>query len=361
LNKKTIILAVTTDLNFDQRVQRIAKTLAENGYEVCVVGRELPTSPPLLPTKYFQFRLKCWFTKGKLFYAEFNLRLFFYLLFKKFDFVTANDLDTVLGVYFSSYFKKTTLVFDAHEYFTEVPELENRNTVKKTWAWIERKFVPKFHKHYTVNNSLAELFEQNLHLNFSVVKNVPYLLTSTENEPIKSKYLLYQGALNKGRGLENMIKAMSKIDLQLKIAGDGDLTQYLKDLVRKEGLEHKVIFLGKIEPKKLPELTKNAFIGINLLENMGLNYYYSLANKFFDYIQAEVPQICVNFPEYQHINQQYKVAVLLENIEVETIVDNINKLLINKELYSELQNNCTKAKQKYCWEKEEEILKEIYT
>lgn len=347
-------------MNFDQRVQRIAKTLAENDYEVSVIGRVLPNSPPLLPTKYYQYRLKCFFNKGKLFYAEFNIRLFFYLFLKKYNPITANDLDTVLGVYFSSFFKKTTLVFDAHEYFTEVPELQNRDAVKKTWAWIEQKFIPKFHKHYTVNNSLAELFEQNLNTKFNVVRNVPYFIQHSENFIPKEKYILYQGALNEGRGLENMIKAMSKIDMALKIAGDGDLTQYLKDQVRKEGLEHKVQFLGKIEPKKLPELTKNAFIGINLLENMGLNYYYSLANKFFDYIQAEVPQICVDFPEYNLINNQFKVAILLENIEVKTLVENINLLVKNKELYQELKLNCIAAKQKFCWENEAKRLLEIY-
>jgi glycosyltransferase involved in cell wall biosynthesis len=358
--KKKILLAVTTDINFDQRVQRIGKSLAEAGFEVVIAGRELPSSPPLMPAKYHQYRLKCLFNKGFLFYAEFNIRLFFYLLFKKYDFITANDLDTVAGVYFSSFFKKSTLVFDAHEYFTEVPELQHRNQVKSFWSAIEHMLVPKFDRHYTVNQSLAEIFTAKTGKNFSIVRNVPYL-QETEQRASTSSYILYQGAVNKGRGLENLIQAMQHVDITLKIAGDGDIMPELRKMVQELQLQNKVEFLGKIPPKQLPELTQNATIGVNLLENTSLNYYYSLANKFFDYMQSEVPQISMDFPEYRHINQQYKVASLIDNLDSSNIASEINKLLENNNLYTELKSNCKTAKQHYCWEKEEKKLAEIYS
>jgi glycosyltransferase involved in cell wall biosynthesis len=361
MSGKKIILAVTTDLNFDQRVQRIAKSLAEQGNDVWVIGRELPSSPPLIPTKYNQYRLKCFIHKGFLFYAEYNLRLFFYLLFKKYDFVTANDLDTIVGVFFSSFLKKCTLVFDAHEYFTEVPELANRKTVKQIWSMVERVFVPKFDKHYTVNKSLSYIFKQKTGKDFRIVHNVPYSLENEAKQEYSAPYLLYQGAVNKGRGLENLIKAMPYINIPLKIAGDGDIMPDLKKLVEELSLQNKVDFLGKIPPKELPELTRHATIGVNLLENTSLNYYYSLANKFFDYIQAEVPQISMNFPEYKLINDQYNVAILLDNIDSSEISDKINNLMNNKELFLNVKQNCTAAKKEFCWEIEQEKLKEIYS
>lgn len=360
MHKKKVILAVTTDINFDQRVQRIAKSLSEDNWDVWVVGRELPSSPPLIAAKYNQYRLKCFFNKGKLFYAEFNIRLFIYLLFKKYNTVTANDLDTVLGVFFSSFFKKCRMIFDAHEYFTEVPELQNRPSTRKVWVYIEKTFVPRFHKHYTVNNSLAEIFKKQLKVDFSVVRNLPYL---QENNPDEQEipYILYQGAVNKGRGLEPLIEAMCEIEnLQLKIAGYGDILLNIKQKVDLLKLEHKVIFLGKIPPKQLPELTQNAFIGINLLENTSLNYYYSLANKFFDYVQAEIPQIGMKFPEYELLNREFEVSILLDSTDKNEIVKAIKLLQSDKNLCQKLKNNTKTARLKWNWQQEEVILKEMY-
>ena len=80
---KRIYFTVTNDLTYDQRMQRICTSLAENGYEVTLVGYNKPTSLPFVNKKYKQKRIHCWFLKGKSFYTEYNVRLFLYLLFKK--------------------------------------------------------------------------------------------------------------------------------------------------------------------------------------------------------------------------------------------------------------------------------------
>ena len=76
---------------------------------------------------------------------------------------------------------------------------------------------------------------------------------------------------------------------QLWLVGEGDLSVKLRELVKSYKLDQKVKFKGYLKPTELPEITAKATIGLNLLENTSLNYYYSLANKAFDYIQAEIP------------------------------------------------------------------------
>ena len=76
----TIYFTVTNDLTYDQRMNRICTSLAAHGYNVVLVGRRRKQSQPLRKEKYQQKRLRCWFQKGKVFYAEYNFRLFFYLL-----------------------------------------------------------------------------------------------------------------------------------------------------------------------------------------------------------------------------------------------------------------------------------------
>ena len=76
-----VIFTVTNDLSYDARMHRICGTLTANGYGVTLVGRALPYSTPLKDRPFGQKRLHCFFQKGFPFYAEYNLRLFFFLLF----------------------------------------------------------------------------------------------------------------------------------------------------------------------------------------------------------------------------------------------------------------------------------------
>jgi glycosyltransferase involved in cell wall biosynthesis len=339
-------------------MQRICNTLVANNYTVTIVGRKLKNSLPLETKSYKEIRLNCFFNKGKLFYLEYNIRLLWFLLFYEADIYTAIDVDTIIPVYGASFIKSKKRVFDAHEYFEEVPEVVNRKITKAIWSIVAKKFIPLYDVCYTVGESLGKEFEKLYLKKFGVIKNVPDLIAAENNT--KGKYLLYQGALNEGRGIEPLIKAMHHLKIPLKIAGEGDLSTYLRALVKKEQLENKIEFLGFVKPNDLPALTSNAFIGLNLLENKGKSYYYSLANKFFDYIQAEVPVITMNFPEYENILQQYEVGVLLHELTHEAIVNAVQTFQHNETFYTNCRNACRMAKQEYNWQNESKKLLEIY-
>src|SRR4051794_13883948 len=107
-------------------MQRICSSLAEAGFHVTLIGRQLPTSLPLTTEGYNQKRLSCSFTKGKLMYLEFNLKLLFFLLFLSTDCYVAIDLDTIIPNYIASVFRRKRRVYDAHELFTELKEIVTR-------------------------------------------------------------------------------------------------------------------------------------------------------------------------------------------------------------------------------------------
>src|ERR1700722_9998572 len=155
---KKIILTVTNDLNYDQRMQKTCRSLASAGYEVELVGRNKSDSIPLANEPYLQTRLNCIFNKGKLFYIEYNLRLLVYLTFRNFDAACAVDLDTIAPVFIIGKLKGAKLIYDAHEYFPEVPEVVRRPAIKKVWEWVEKTFVPRMDAMYTVSEGLAEIF-----------------------------------------------------------------------------------------------------------------------------------------------------------------------------------------------------------
>ena len=106
--------------------------------------------------------------------------------------------------------------------------------------------------------------------------------------------------------------------------------------------------------------TGKCYLGLNLLEHRGLNYYYSLANKFFDYVQAGIPQITMRFPEYTNMNEEFEVAILLDDLNTGSIAEAINRLEKNRELYDRLKANCAKASEVWTWENEQKKLIEFY-
>ncbi len=357
---KPLIFTVTNDLVYDQRMQRICTTLAVEGYDVVLVGRKLPsTSQKLIQRVYKQKRLNCFFSAGFLFYAEYNIRLFFFLLFSKAELICAIDLDTIAPVWLVSKLKKTKRVYDAHELFTEQKEIVTRPFIHAFWKKIEKFFVPRFQKGYTVNQFIVEELKKRYHVEYAVVRNLP-ILTETAFEPAQEKFIIYQGAVNEGRSFETLIPAMQHIDIPLYIYGDGNFFQQTADLIKEYKLEHKVMLKGKLLPEALKKITPQAFAAVMLFEDTGLNQYQSLANRFFDYIMAGIPQLCVNFPEYKRINDQYQVAVSIEDTTPVSIVQGIHTLQNDCKRYEQLQKNCVIARKALCWEKESWVLLHFY-
>lgn len=354
-----IYFIVTNDLSYDQRMIRICTSLAKEGYTIKLLGRKLRTSIPLIQQPFQQKRIHCLFNKGKLFYAEYNIRVFFYLLFKKMNCICAIDLDTILPCYFISKIKKAQRVYDAHELFCEMKEIVSRPAIYKTWKRIEKYAVPKFQHGYTVSKSIADELNNLYKVRYEIIRNIP-LQQELQITGKKEKYILYQGAVNEGRSFETIIPAIKFIDAQLIICGDGNFMQQAKQLVSENGLDNKIIFKGYVPPNELPTYTLNAYIGINLVDDKGLNNYYSLANRFFDYMHACLPQLCVDLPAYRELNDQFEIAVLTSDLSPENIAAQINILLEDETLYNRLQQNCIKAREAFNWQNEEKKLISFY-
>lgn len=345
---KKIIVSVTNDLTTDQRVAKVCNTLYNNDFEILLVGRKRKNSLPIT-RDYATKRLQLYFNNGFLFYAEYNLRLFFLLLFTKKDILLSNDLDTLLPNYISSILQKKTLVYDSHELFSEVPELVNRSLVKRVWVSLEKILLPKLNNCYTVCKSIADYYDKRYQTNFKIICNYPHPKTLKNGkspfEQDEKKTILYQGAINVGRGLELMIKTMSFLpNYQFIIAGKGDIELELKKLITKEKVDN-VKFLGLLEPAELDKITPYADLGISLEEDLGMNYRFALPNKIFDYIQAEIPILISDLPEMKQVVLDYKVGEIVTYRKPEIIAKQIIELL-KKDFSVPLK----KAKKEYVWQ-----------
>ncbi len=317
---KRFIVSATSDLITDQRVDRSACAIKDMGHEVLVVGRKLRSSPHMVGRRYRTVRFKLWFEKGPLFYATYNLRLLFFLLRNKVDVLFSNDLDTLPANYLASKLKRIPLVYDSHEYYTGVPELEGRPIVKGIWSWFEKRIIPNLHYAITVNNSIANIYSKKYGVKFTVVRNLPILdleeriektaLRHELNLPLDKKIVILQGAgINIQRGAEEAVEAMQFTEgVLLLIVGSGDVLPILKKMVAMLNLEGKVKFQPRQPAKLLRKYTQAADLGLSLDKDTNMNYRYSLPNKIFDYIQAGIPVLASDLPEVKKIIEGYGVG-----------------------------------------------------
>ena len=356
---KNIIVSVSNDLSTDQRVEKVCDTLFANNYNVVLIGRKLKTSIPI-SRKYKTHRMRLLFNKGFFFYAEYNIRLFFKLLFLKKDILVANDLDTLLPNYLASKLQSKILIYDSHELFTEVPELIHRPSIKNIWENIEKRILPKLKNCYTVSGSISRYYNNKYNTSFEIIKNVPKTKNIKAGDfsfPIDNKrIILYQGAVNIGRGLELMLETIKHLEnYMLVVIGSGDILEDLKQQSLELISINKVYFLGKLSPLEMQKLTPLADIGISLEEDLGLNYRYALPNKVFDYLHAEIPVLVSNLPEMKKVIGTYKFGEIVYERTPKSLAKQIKEFSLKKH-----SKEIINAKKILNWENEEEKLISVY-
>ena len=356
---KRIVISVTNDLTTDQRVGKTCEVLSEIGYDVLLVGRKLKNSIPV-HRNYKTVRFRLLFNRGFLFYAEFNIRLFIFLLFTKKNILFSNDLDTLLPNYVLSILQQKILVFDSHELFSEIPELLHKPKVKDFWFGLEKSIIPKLKNVITVSGSIKNHYFNLYGVSATLVRNIPKIEKINQKKfeinTHEKKIILYQGAINVGRGIELMIDTMPLLDeFMFIVIGDGDIVKDLKERVTDLNVNNKVKFLGKKTPEELKKLTLNATIGMSLEEDLGLNYKYALPNKIFDYLHANVPVITSDLPEMRALIEKYAFGEILCKRSPEVLASTI-KLMTKKSYAKELRF----AKEKLNWAHEKKKLISIF-
>jgi glycosyltransferase involved in cell wall biosynthesis len=363
---RKITVAVTNDLAGDNRVHRVCETLAQSEYEVVLTGRRYRNSAVLAPRLYRTTRMLLLFRKGPLFYAEYNIRLFIRLLFSRNNLILANDLDTLPAAIAAGIIRNTPVIYDSHEYFTEVPELMDRQNTRSVWLWLERMLLPRVKAAYTVSQSIADSYFNRYHIPFAVIRNLPFARTpmgdsAEKQNPHGRPAIIYQGALNAGRGLEHVIRAMEFIpEADLIIAGSGDKEAELKKLAAGSAAGN-IRFTGRLPLEKLAELTRQASLGISVEEDLGLSYRFALPNKLFDYIQAEIPVVVSNLPEMRSVVEQYGIGLVAESHQPEYLAETFRKALFDVRLRTEWQAGLTVAASTLTWENEKKSLLEIFS
>ncbi|MBP6698874.1 MAG: glycosyltransferase [Flavobacteriales bacterium] len=365
---KRAIVSVTNDLATDNRVHRTCMVLRELGYEVLLVGRLLDQSPAL-QRPYATKRMRLLFRKGPLFYAEYNVRLFFLQLsVGSCQLLVANDLDTLLANFLVARLRGIELVYDTHEFYTEVPELVGRPRVRVVWLAIERWIFPKLKRIITVNGSIAQAYKERYGKEVAVVRNIPVpgdlgpAVTRTSLDLTEDRFILIlQGAgINVERGGEEAVLAMKELPgCLLLIIGGGDAWPVLQRLVKENGLEDRVRLIGRLPFVEMMRYTRNADLGLTLDKDTNLNYRFSLPNKLFDYLHAGIPVLATDLPEVAGIVRGYDCGVVIPVPTPEAIAQAVRELQADKARQVALRANATFAAREHDGAREQDRLRDV--
>ena len=360
LMKKKIITSAFSNLYTDQRIEKVCRTLHENGYEVELIGNDWKGAEEMeRPYPFSRIHLAS--KSLKTAYFEFNLKLY-HVLKRKADQNTilhANDVDALLSNYLIARKLNIPLVFDSHEIFSEMPAIQGKMS-QKVWRYVEEKIIPQLQWMVTASESYAKWFRKKYGIDAVVVQNAPRKLDFTIEIPQNSpRIFLYQGALNPFRGIDKAIMAMHYLEgVIFKIAGDGPRKKEYEELVNREKLQHKVQFLGKLKPEDLRKITVTADVGMSIEENGGDSYLYSLPNKVLDCIQSRVPLILSDLPELRNIKNQFDIGEIIKNHHPENIAEAVKKVLEKGRKNYQLE--LEKASKVLCWENEEIQLLKVF-
>jgi glycosyltransferase involved in cell wall biosynthesis len=300
-------------------------------------------------------------------YIEWAGKIFFRFRKEHITHINCHGLSSLpIGALFKL-FKKSKLIYDPHELETEANGLSGIR--KKFSKLLERLLISYSDSIIVVSNSIAEWYKSKYSMKkVHVVKNVPYNynyeIQSICSNVLKEKFgikgdeilFIYQGGLSKGRGIQIILDAFARVNAKRHVVfmGRGPLEEVIMEYEKNFSNIHLHV---AVKPEEVLRYTSSADIGVSLIENTCLSYYYSLPNKVFEYLLSGLPMIVSDFPEMGKFvdenNCGWKVTVdseallkLIERLSYEDIFEKKNKVL--------------KCKDNYGWHKEEETLLKIY-
>jgi glycosyltransferase involved in cell wall biosynthesis len=264
-------------------------------------------------------------------------------------------------------FNKSKIIYDTHELETESNGLAG---IRKTLAKLLEGLLIRYSDSViVVSSSIAEWYERKYSIkNVYVIRNIPdglgYGVETPVSNILKDKFrikksemlFIYQGGLANGRGICMMLDTFAKVtkDKHIVFMGKGVLERLIKNYSCEFTNIH---FLNAVNPEEVLRYTSSADIGISLIENVCLSYYYSLPNKVFEYLLSGLPVIVSDFPEMGRFIDENKCGWKV-NVDPTALFDLV-KNISNAELI-EKKEGAMKCKNKFTWHKEKEVLLKIY-
>lgn len=217
-------------------------------------------------------------------------------------------------------------------------------------------------------DSYKELYKN--YTNTTVIRNYPLIfknLIKKQGIKFESPRLVYAGAINRKRGLLEMIESVKILKprfshIQLKIAGAirKELKSKMNNLIDAYQLKNNIIFLGRIPYTEVPYLLSQSNTGLSILYPVA-NYIESLPTKLLEYMAAGLPVIASDFPLYKKFVEKNKCGLTVDPFIPIKIAKAIEYLIKHPKKAQKMGENGRKAiLENYNWKNESKKLLKVY-
>ena len=266
------------------------------------------------------------------------------------------------------------LICDAHELFSELPNRYVRLR-RGYWRKMDRQLLPHCDAISTVNEFIAEEISRR-----SGVK-LPTVIYNATNPPLgfdpehpadllrddldiakDKRIVLYQGWVDRGRSVENLVMAAKYLpeDIVVVIMGGGNMRAELQKLAADEGLAHKVYFREAVPQSRMVEYCASADVGLIPYRALSLNLYYASPNKLFDFITAGLPIIANDLPFLRKMVLTEGLGMISDLDSPAGIAHAAIILLNDPQRLAEMRANLRRAAEVYNWAHEAKKLVAMY-
>ena len=371
---KTVLAITVTDITNDNRVLNYTNALADHGYPTFLL---CPASTKQQKTTYQFNPIFIRLVTDKLpSYSLFNYLKLFEFIIKSFlksrhyrpQIIHANDLKGLLiAALIKKWFhKEAKIVYDAHEYETEVNGLKGFQ--KKIYKLLERRLIKQVTRMITVSDTIAQEYVRLYGLEKpEVLLNVPKVTFKGDSkfdlfrEKFKirtdQRIFLYQGYLMPGRGIEILLESFKGLEDDKDVIvfmGKGSLT----DLIKSYQKTGSVFFHEFVNPSQYLHYTSSADVGISFIEDISLSDRYCLPNKLFEYMFCGLPVVCSNLPEMRKLVEEHSIGIVAKNNSITGFKEAFNDL--NKKGLDFFKENIPRASSLHSWSNQEEKLIRLY-
>ncbi len=353
-----VIHCILNDLSYEQRARKIALSLSGQ-YEVLLVG--VCTMKKCRPVSGLPCAFRRLFVpvdRGPLFFLLANVLLFLFLLFlRRWDLVVVADLDALVGCYWAARFRGKRVVLDSRELYPALPSLYRRPFRRWVWQKVEAWLYPKVRYHITVSPPIADYYKKRYGIHVWLIYNLPLRQKGFAKARPHDKLLFYQGVLHPYRGLEEVILALRMVPgWRLWIAGDGVHRPYLEAIVKQEGLQNRVLFLGLLPYEEALSYAREATLGVSGELPVTENHRYALPNKVFDYIQVGLPVLAGEAPLIRQLIRGLGVGFIVESWQPKEIASALKEIEKMEDAYQDWAARAREMARRLTWENQAKCL-----
>ncbi len=182
--------------------------------------------------------------------------------------------------------------------------------------------------------------------------------------PRDKKIIGFVGRLSTGKGPQDLIEAARELDAYIvlvgpnpdpKTSGIKGIKENLQRMVKKYGMEKRVIFAGKIRDAEIPLFydSFDIFCLPSISEGFGMSIGEALASgkPVVSYDTTAIPEIVKDGHN----------GFLVKPRDVESLKDRLEILLNNEDIYKKMSANARKSVMNYTWENSLKRLMKVYS